>query len=475
MHHVLKILISQHPALSIIGISRPSSKKHGNHRLWEAHLPIINLEDCVEFLEKEWYDDVEMGRIIEDIHNTWFDTNDKTKPCWRVIVLNGKTVVFVAHHSIADGMGGYAFHRTFLQALNSSPSTSPDVDENEEQNQRIQTPRIDPSSLPTPIDDLREKMSWFHAIKDFLFWTLLRFFVPAKYLYFSDAVISPHLPTVKHPLPHSPKTVTRASILRINKDMMKKCLSACREHETTFTALLHTIVQVTLAVDEYPGAKLGFSRQAVSVRRLLKREKWIGKDVITNATSVYYHIDFLSKYRKVLLHSPLPPTTTGNSELVDQEDERGTLNKDLIWKLSKKYKQDLNKAIHTTKSVAQNILVTKALGEDDEDMGEFYGMGLYQSNSFLISNLGVFEPRADSPNNVDRADSEMGGKWQVNDVAFSAGAIRAKLGVFGIVFNVASVKDGDCVICGCWEEGVLREDMVKRVMRRVGERIAMVG
>lgn len=257
---------------------------------------------------------------------------------------------------------------------------------------------------------------------------------------------------------------------------MKKCLSACREHETTFTALLHTIVQVTLAVDEYPGAKLRFSRQAVSVRRLLRKETWIGKDVITNATSVYYHIDSLSKYRKVLLHSPLPPTTTSNSESQDQEQEgRETLNEDLIWKLAKKYKQDLNKAIHTTKSVAQNILVTKVLGEDNEDMGEFYGMGLYQYNSFLISNLGTFEPRADSPNNVDRADSEMGGEWQVNDVAFSAGAIRAKLGVFGIVFNVASVEDGDCVICGCWEEGVLREGMVKRVMRRVGERIAMVG
>ena len=427
------------------------------------------MTDCVQFLDTDVDSDVEKEEIIEGIHNTWFKTHDKTKPWWKVLVLNGTTVIFIAHHSIADGLSGYAFHRTFLQALNSSSSTLAASELEGEENQRVQTPRVDPSSLPSPIDSFQEKMSWFHAIKDFLFWTLLRFFIPSKYLLFSDAIISPFLPTVKHPLPSSPKTRTKVSILRVEGTTVKNCLTACKRHETSFTALLHTIIQVTLA-EEYPHAKLGFSRQAVSVRRLLRREERIGRDVVTNAVSVYYHIDILSSYRKALIQ---PTTTTARN--FDARGQAGAreemLDKDLIWKLARKYKQNLNKSIYTTKSVAQNFLVAKALGEDNEDMGEFFGKGLYQYNSSLISNLGAFEPCAES---ADRVEGESLG-WEVSGVAFSAGAIRAKLGDFGIVFNVASAKDGDCVICGCWEEGVLREEMVKMVLRRVGEKIAMVG
>jgi hypothetical protein len=415
----------------------------------------------------DFNDDVQRAQIIEDIHNTWFDTKDKTKPWWKMIVLNGKTVIFIAHHTIADGLSGYAFHRTFLEALNSSAIPAGE----DEENQRVETPRIDPSSVPSAIDDFEERMSWFHALSQFFFWILLRFFVPSKYFLFSDAVISPRLPTVKHPTPASDKTVTKVSILRIDNKTMQKCLAACREHETTFTALLHTVIQVTLAVDEYPRAKLGFSRQAVSVRNLLKKDKRIGKDVMTNAVSVYYHIDFLSNYRKAL-YSPDSITTSSSSQSLQHSEPELRLNRDLIWKLAKKYKLHLNTAIHNTKSIAQNFLVAKALGEDDEDMGEFFGMGLYQYNSFLISNLSALEPRAES---ADRAEGEIRARWEVSDVAFSAGAIRSKLGDFGIVFNVASVKGGDCVICGCWEEGVLREEMVKRVLRKVGERIVMVG
>ncbi|KUJ19284.1 uncharacterized protein LY89DRAFT_780265 [Mollisia scopiformis] len=469
VYHSLASVISQHPALSIIGVTRPSTKTPGHHRIWDAHLPIIQLKDCVEFLDLDFDGDGQLAQTLEETHNFWFSTSDKTKPLWKILVLNGKTVVWVCHHGIADGLSGYAFHRSFLEALN-----SPHVVAKEDDIESVITPRIDAAALPSPLEDFEENLSWLHVIKTFLFWVLLRFFVPSQYFLFSDAVVSPRFPTVSNPFPASEKTITKVAILRIDSEVMQKCLEACRLHQTSFTALLHTLIQITLAVDEYPNARLGFSRLAVSVRNLLKNDRRIGKDVITDAVSVYYGFHFLSSYRDAgtlpMIHKSKIPLQKGKA-----------------WKLAKKYKDDLNAAMYTKKSVAQEFLSAKLLGEDNEDFGKFFGLGLYQNNSFLISNLGVFEPKGnsggsedggnsgESANRAKSAESGIGGGgWKVSDVAFSAGAIRANLGDFGIVFNVASVKGGDCVVCACWEEGVLKEEMVKRVLRSVGAKIKLM-
>ena len=112
----------------------------------------------------------------------------------------------------------------------------------------------------------------------------------------------------------------------------------------------------------------------------------------------------------------------------------------------------------------QDFLTGKLLGEDEEDAGTFYGLGLYQNNSFLMSNLGAFLPQ------VEMED----GGWGIKDVGFSAGAIRASMGDFGIVVNIASVQDGDCLICATYEKGVLKDEMVKRVLDGVIRRLELL-
>jgi hypothetical protein len=111
----------------------------------------------------------------------------------------------------------------------------------------------------------------------------------------------------------------------------------------------------------------------------------------------------------------------------------------------------------------QDFLICKTFEGDMEDAG-FFGLGLFQNNSFLISNLGVFEPREDM---VD-------GGWSIKEVAFSAAAIRATLGDVGIVFDVASVKDGDCLISATYEEDVLKDQIVKEVLTAVLARIKLL-
>lgn len=103
LFRALARVISDLPSLSIIGVSQPSEKKAGHHRLWEARIPSIDLRGCVRFINGWSDDDHNMARILESEHNQKFDSQDKTKPWWRIVVVNGTTVAFIYHHSI----GGY--------------------------------------------------------------------------------------------------------------------------------------------------------------------------------------------------------------------------------------------------------------------------------------------------------------------------------------------------------------------------------
>lgn len=447
LYKALARVIQEHPALSIIGISQPSDKTTGHHRLWEARIPRIDLNDVVKFVDDISDDDLSMAQIFEAQHNQQFDTEDFTKPWWRIIVINAHHVIFVYHHSIGDGISGYAFHRSLLAALNASETedmgseTPPSI---------VESPTTPPN--PYPIYEITDKLSWLHVIYNFLFWSIVRFFISQKYFLFSDAVFPKTFPTVLEPFTTGERTISKVQILRINREIMTRCLLACRENATSFTALLHTLTLVTLASDIYPNAKLGFSRLAVNIRPLLKKNP--GPDSFTNAGSQYGRAQLLGKYRDAGRNPE-----SGSSQLFESH-----VNKDLIWKLARNYKDGLNNAIYKSRSVLQDFLTGQLLGEDEEEVGTLYGLGLYQNNSFLMSNIGVFSPK------VDMADNG----WSVIDVAFSAGTIRAALGDVGIILNVASAQSGDCVICSTYEEGVLKDDMVQSVLEGILKRLKLV-
>ncbi|KAE9367634.1 hypothetical protein N431DRAFT_416378 [Stipitochalara longipes BDJ] len=442
-------VINNQPALSIIGVEQPSEKKEGNHRLWEARLPALRIQDCVEFLSIEG--DVDLAQIFENAHNQWFDTKDISKPWWKLLVVNNRYAVFVYHHSIGDGLSGYAFHRSFLAALNSDKMSTELLEVMTDNTFVIQQPVKLPT--PSPFDHIDDKLSWIYVIYGFLFWAILRFFVNQKYFLFSDAVFSKEYPTSAKPFPPEIKTRTRVKLLRIDSGTMTKCLSECRKHNTSFTALLHTLIQVTLAADIYPKAVFGFSEVAVNLRPLLKVDP--GRDVFTNAVSAYHRVQSLGKYRACAKRQfTLPNPTSPRDMFIDVPR---------IWELAKLYKQHLSHATYKSRTVMQDFLVCQLFEGDIEDLS-FYGHGLYQNNSFLISNLGVFEPREDMG----------GGSWSIRDIGFSAGAIRATLGDFGIVFDVASVKGADCLISATYEKSVLKDEMVKEVLVALLARIKLL-
>jgi hypothetical protein len=135
----------------------------------------------------------------------------------------------------------------------------------------------------------------------------------------------------------------------------------------------------------------------------------------------------------------------------------------LVWNLAMEYKKSLNSFTKSGAAI-QDFLSGRVLGEDDEEVGQFTGFRMVVNNSFLISNVGIFKPK----------ENMAAGGWTVEDVGFSAGAIRSAISECGIIFNVASAKDGDCVIFAIYEEGVLKEDVVMRVLDLVSQRIKLL-
>jgi hypothetical protein len=458
IYPALKEVILEHPALSTIGVTQPSEKQKGNHRLWEVHLPVINLTDCVVFINDLGDGDDELAHVFENAHNQWFETQDTTKPWWKLLIYDGSFVVFVYHHSIGDGLSGYTFHRSLLAALNANEPPSSSFEQSTDTTSLIIN--VPNKALPPyPLDQIDDRILWVYVIYGLLFWHVLRFIVNQKYFLFSDAKFSKTYPTATRPLPESERTITKAKILRFEKAMMSKCLTACRKQNTSFSALLHTLIQVNLAANVYPNAKFGFSRQAVNIRPLLKVDT--GKDQFNDAASQYGRVQWLSQFRKA--GSP-PPTSHSSPQIQPPNLSTFSVNAPLVWKLAAQYKAGMTSAIYKSRRVVQDFIMGPLLGEDIEEVGTFYGMGLYQNNSFLISNLGVFEPREEMNN----------GGWTVEEVGFSAGSIRASMGDIGPSFNAASVKDGDCVMCATWEQSVLEERMVERVLEGVKARLEAV-
>ncbi|KAH6668708.1 alcohol acetyltransferase [Halenospora varia] len=439
----LEKVVWDHPALSTIGISQPSEKKPGNHQLWEARIPSISLADCVSFIDIcSGVKDPDLSQVFENAHNEWLDTKRTTKPWWFLVIVNAQYAVFIYHHSIGDGLSGYTFHRSLLSALNAEEGSEPILE--------CKTDFSKPLT-PSPLDQISDKLSWPHVIYTFLFWQLIRFLINQKYFLFSNADYAKTYPTVAKPLPVEEKTTTHVKTLRVKQEEMGKILDACHHHNTSFTALLHTLIQITLATDIYPKAHIGFSRVAVNIRPFLKEGS--GKDEFNNAASQYSRQQFLGKYRAA---------GKGLSKH-DQSSQYG-LDVRQFWKVASSYKRDMNDFIWKRRTALQDFLTGKLLGEDEEEIGTFYGLGLYQNNGFLISNIGAFEPKDDMTH----------GGWSITDVGFSAGQIRAALGDAGIVFNVASVKGGDCLVIATYEKGVLEGKMVVKVLEALMARLRLL-
>jgi hypothetical protein len=449
-YRALARLIDEHPALSLIWVSLPSDTKKGNHRLWEAQLPSINLQDCVEFINEDIDSDGRLAKMFERCHNQWFNTQDITKPWWKLLIANGAWATFVYHHNVGDGISGYGFHRSFLAALNRDEADSTIT-------QITEVPMIVGSSTKSPqppvTDGIDINISKVHLLKSYVLPNLIRYFIKRKHTIFSDTVQPKDTPKLTNRLQTADGAITRIKVLRIEKSLMKKCLLTCNANKTSFTSLLHTLIQVTLAIDLYPAARHSFSRLAINLRPFLTSTP--GPDVFTNAASIYYLPCRTSRFRNV--------SSTHPQDLFAPDFK---VSEPQVWRLSREYKEKLNQHIEK-RYMLQDFLAGKYFGEDNEEVMKRYRRGMYQGNSILVSNLGVFNHLRQG----ERREEADDGEWKIEDVGFSTAAIKAGLADFPLAFSICSVKGGNCMISASFEKDVLGENVVCALLNGVLRRL----
>lgn len=443
MYKALPLVVSEHPALATIIIDQPSMKKMGRKRAWQARLKRICFKDCVRFIdnvaEKEQF-----IRLLQVEHDTWFNTDDKTKPLWRVVV-NGSKILFVFHHSVCDGRSGMIFHRSLLAALNKVTREQEESGQEEKISTDFNVPNYElmPESMAL-LQLLGMRFNMCIGLLSYLFSLLVKFFLRRNYTFFTDVIFKEGLPSKDTPVPLAERPVTKLERMCLSSSQLAASLKACKKHKTSITTLIGTLIHVTLASELYPTAKLGLSYFAVDLRRFLPTEY---SNIMGNYVSSHQSNQWLHNYRRAGATSP------ANDRQIA-----------LMWQLSQRAKADLDSAMltHHTPLPVANALGLTAIGEDDESIttGIYNVLDVAVTKTFCVSSL-------------VESESESYGPWQLKGTEFSVSAQKSQVGPM-LYFAMASMKGGQCVINVSYEEDILQTEVVRRILEGVERRLIML-
>ncbi|KAJ3518269.1 hypothetical protein NM208_g14577 [Fusarium decemcellulare] len=439
----LQTVVEAHPALWQVFVKRPSSKK-GQHALHTGVLRTIDLEKCVEYLDDE---SSVTSDDLERAHNEWlWNSHEPDRPLWKLQV-KGRNIIFVYHHSLGDGMSGMVFHREFLAALNSHASTKTKA------RQSTILHVKDPAHMPLDPEQVWDgKDSILELIWTQLVWLFMTVYYGSARIYGNLPPSKPHLSSATAIAGPDQRTVTRISSYRIPADKMALIIDACREHQTTFTPLLITMLLIVLATEFYPDAKVGATRYNFDLRPILPMSQIGGGTIngtFANAAASWQSWHKLGSVRRVL-------SSEGGS----------SLDAEAVWKLVKDKKDEMTDAI-SGKGV-RNWSGIKRLGTDLEDIVNqaFPSVSFLLKPTFSVSNIGAFSEI--------RVGGEKPGPWQIDDLQFSAGAVRGTQGTHGAIFHVGGVKGGNTTINATYEDSIVPREMAEGILERTVARILEV-
>ncbi|KPM35887.1 hypothetical protein AK830_g10677 [Neonectria ditissima] len=439
----LRAVVEAHPALWHVFLQRPSSKK-GCHGLHTAALRVLDLEQCIEYVDDE--DDAGVtSDTLERLHNEWLWTADEPDSPWWKLVVKGRNIVFVYHHSIGDGMSGVVFHREFLAALN---STSAGKLESEDQktilyaNDNVQIP-LEPTEVWTGKPSIVE-MIWAQLVCWFF-----KVFYGSSRIYGDLPPSKPCPSSATAVAEPSQRTVTRISSYRIPATKMEQIIAACRSNQTTFTPLLITMLTIVLGTDYYPEAKVGSSRYAFDLRPQLPMSRIGGgtsNGTFFNATASGEHWHKLGPFRSVVTKN---------------KGKGSSLDAKAVWDLVRDYKEEMTR--HTAGKGVRSWIGVTLMGTDLEDVVKtaFPSISLLLKPTYAVSNVGAFLGRAATE------EGENAGPWQIEDMQFSAAAVNGTQGTHGAIYHVAGVKGGDTVINATYEDGIVTREMAEGILERV--------
>lgn len=396
-------IISQQPALSAIFLDHDGSKAKARY----VQIPRIDLRECVLFVnqepgskKKDESRNPEWDQLLEEYHNTRFDERWGELPLWRLVISRQpeNKLEFIAcffHlHGICDGNSGPAFHRAFLAELQAL---------SEQKLADTFDPVVFPpdSMLPLNVEALHRlpvspqyllKLAWQDA-----------FPVKAKNVWLG-APMSAKL------------SRSRFRSMTLPADVTRRLVAVSRSHSASLTATVHSLVGTAIFANlpNHDATKLK-TGIAVNFRRFLPRDV-VDDDSIGNWVYVAY--DVMKR-----------PSSTANVSWENAQHVKKLLDDEVG-----------RKGKNTPMACLRYVDMHKYL------QGRFKRP---REGSYLMSNLGVFQPRDGNA-----------GPWKIGRMIFSEG-----FDISGEALDITMITGCDgCLTVGfVWSDTVTEERFVSGV------------
>ena len=425
VYAALADVVRKHAILSAVPVNEASPEAYF------ARLESIDLTKCVFWRRRigstvQEDEDPELDAILEEQHNTDFKTNYGYLPFWRLIILQDAdtelrfTASFIFHHSLGDGAAGSIFHTFFLQALNTATSLPSFVAHSNsivtiDANIQLLGPLEQLHPLPineSPRDHRadggKELEEWFgNPIH-----TPLR--THYKTLYFSPAA-----------------TATFAR--------------RCKHNGITVTSGLTAVLAGALfpALPDNIEALMGII--PINLR------PWLNLPANSADAAMGSFIDATK--------AQIRRSQYEENDINHNDKSRG-----------------LRAAHHTSQEITSCLANASPTGEPHTSIAPFKLipdvaavftslLGTTRDAAFEVSNLGRFTPPAAGQLQLGNWDAAC---WRMGRMVFSRSAVA-----FGaaVTTSVITGSDGGLSLGGCWQDGVVDDDIVERVMRGIRERV----
>ena len=368
-----------------------------------VRLKEIDLGKVVEFVKGD------SRWILEGKHQVGFSWGEL--PLWRVVVITPEDeesskrieVGFFIHHGVGDGKSGFAFHLDFLEALNAQSS----VEEENNPGTVVQVPKLD---LVPSIEEAHP--------------------LPLSYWFIASQIIKLILPKSKDKehwtgaLIRSERNITHLRLLYLPSSILNSLLQKCRQHNVTLTALLTVNIARALAK-----VFTNYTRFSCSCALSFRRFTGTGDRAMCLYVSSYTH-----KF------------STNSSG--------GYIPCDVFsWDAIRSCFNEIQSA--TASPANQQVGLLKFM---DNYEAFFKGkIGKEREHSFEVSNVGVFD--SDGHREGGRKDGV-----KMDRILFSQGSNVISA---GLVFSIASVRDGELGIGMTWQEDVVEKGDAEKVLKEL--------
>ncbi|KAF8440686.1 alcohol acetyltransferase [Terfezia claveryi] len=423
IYSALHNLIRQHPMLSVTVVDEHTSKPY------YSALTKVDLDKTVHILPLKR----DIDEIVQDVLCQDFKQQMQAGgPCWRVVVVPGVVdkvsgfwVVFAFHHALADGLGGFVFHKHLLHFLNSG---SLDLESPISPTVEVQTPK-----------QLTPAMEHMHKLPLGLGYLLKA--IRDEYLPFTTTSPSnlwicgdPGSPLYFPPPPAGLRT--ELVTVRIPTEVMRGVLTETKEKRTRVTPLLEAILSLAF-LEVFPQCDNIRVSIIVSVRRWLTKqlEPYGGADNVFGLYVTQFSEDFTMAGFD--LSKPLPS----------------------IYSEAQRARETIDKVLLSYGKNTEGGLLRFVANFDSYFRSKIGQRRVY---SLELSNVGVFKTGA-----VPNKD-----KWDIGDVRFSQ---SASVTGAAVECNIVSLESGAMALGFTWQEGIVSKEAMEKVLERVRVLLELVG